>query len=73
MTTDTGPWIVRLGKVRGEGWYVTPMAAVRMSWSADLRTSRHQREARRFKGRFLAELYAAGFGGRVVRLKERVK
>lgn len=73
MSNSTGPWIVRLGKVRGEGDYVTPKAAVYLSWAHDLRTSRHQWEARRFTRRTLAERYADAFGGRVVRLKERAK
>jgi hypothetical protein len=69
MTTYYGPWIVRLGKVRGKGRYVTPKA-VYMIWLAD---SRRQRDARRFTLRWLAERYADAFGGRVVRLKERAK
>lgn len=71
MTTDTGPWIVRLGKVRGKGDYITQEAAVFLRWTHELHTSRAQRDARRFTTSALAEFYADAFKGRVVRLKER--
>lgn len=64
-------WVVRLGKLRGSGEYVTPEAAVFLCLccTSCLRTSKHQRDARRFTLRWLAERYAEAFGGRVVRLR----
>lgn len=64
-------WVVRLGKVRGEGKYVTEWAAVYLARPPYLRARYRQREARRFTLRWLAQRYAAAFGGRVVRLRRK--
>lgn len=70
--TVTGPWLVRLGSKRGAGEHVTPAALVdRIGIVVAFRVCSHQRGARRFTRRDLAEHYARAFGGRVVRLRER--
>lgn len=72
MSNSTGPWIVRLGKVRGEGKYI-PHTAVCLDFPPYLRMTGLQRDARRFNRRLVADMFAHAFGGRVVRLKERAK
>lgn len=68
----TGPWLVRLGSKRGAGEYVHPEAYVDITGAGRcLATVPHQRKARRFTWRDLADVYARAFGGRVVRLRER--
>jgi len=64
-------WVVRLGKVRGEGEYVAPGTVVYVSRPACLLTSKRQRDARRITTHWLAAWYAAVFGGRVVRLRTK--
>lgn len=68
----TGPWLVRLGSKRGAGEYVHPAAFVLSDGDIGASTTTpHQRKARRFTWRDLADVYARAFGGRVVRLRER--
>lgn len=67
-------WLVRLGSKRGAGAYVHPAAFVLSDGDIGASsTTPHQRKARRFTLRFLADRYAKALGGRVVRLKERTK
>jgi hypothetical protein len=59
-----GPWLVRLGKERSAGSYV--------SWLAGMAID-DQRMALRYWVRSVAERDARAFGGRVVRLRERAR
>lgn len=68
---DDNVWVVRVGKVRGEGEYITPKAAVFLTRPAELHESARQRDARRFTLLPIARRYALAFGGRVVRLRKK--